>query len=756
MDRKEISTGLKDFAEYINYISIGLLVLQLIVFIAAMATKTSLVILTAILGVSALVSFTVLKEYSSNDHIKKQAFAIFKVSFVVFLLGAINDMLWMFLGLIDNNLISFLPLVADAIVIIFIVAMFQDPEKKMQETLDEFYRSDFKSFRANQNKEVTEKPGCAILGTDTTTHKPVILPLKDRYLHTLILGPTGSGKTSQSIIPMIYRDIQHKGDDKLGIIVLEPKGDLAEKVYAMCELFDRKGYYFNPMLKNCPYFNPLMGSETDVIENFVTTFNAFTSDSSSFFRNGNEVLLRRAIAVCYRVVEDDYKNGRSTKQYPTLIDLDTVLNNAGGNGKKMMRKFFQISFQNNERAVKEQHDIYHWFMDDYYSVTQGRPSKSYENTSDVRTILTKIISNKFLRDVLCPPDIMTPEEEARGFIDFRRCLAEREVIAISSAEGDLRDLGTFLGYFLILSLQSAVFSRPGNENTRPGCMLYIDEFQTYANTQFGNMLTKGRSYRVACHLATQNRALIGMNSGKNAKSFTELVDTNCRNLILYPGGNPDDAKYYSAKFGEEEYIDRQVSVSRQKFNPVYGWMMRAPSTTEREVEAKRARITPSEIMYREFGMITYSIIQNNTLQPPGVSQIQYIPREVNDKLDEMVAERNARELLSASNEFSRSALWDADKKNTVTKIEDDDEITIGNENDYDDDEYLDVEDGIAEYQTDDISLEDDMFEIEDTEDVENGEYPDFDIEELRDEYNKKNFETTEKTSDDEDVEDEEL
>ena len=68
-----------------------------------------------------------------------------------------------------------------------------------------------------------------------------------------------------------------------GITVLEPKGDLAEKVYAMAEHYGRKAVYFNPLLPDCPYFNPLYGDEEDVIENMATTFKMLNPDSPQFF-----------------------------------------------------------------------------------------------------------------------------------------------------------------------------------------------------------------------------------------------------------------------------------------------------------------------------------------------------------------------------------------------------------------------------------------------------------------------------------------
>ena len=93
-------------------------------------------------------------------------------------------------------------------------------------------------------------------------------------------------------------------------------------------------------------------------------------------------------------------------------------------------------------------------------------------------------------------------------MDFDEHLAKGGILCITTAQGKLRDLGRFLGYFVILNFQSSVFKREGNENTRKPHFLYIDEFQVYSNPGFADMLTQGRSYRVASHLATQNRALI--------------------------------------------------------------------------------------------------------------------------------------------------------------------------------------------------------------------------------------------------------
>lgn len=448
----------------------------------------------------------------------------------------------------------------------------------------------------------------------------------------LILGPTGSGKTSQIITPLVYADIKNKD---IGVICLEPKGDLAEKVYALSVLEGREAIYFNPTLKSCPYFNPLMGDETDVIENMVTTFKMLDPDSSNFFQDNNENLIRRSVKVLKRLRGDD----------ATLLELDMFINNVkqskgdskgplmvGGIGDMTITEFELMNKREPDARIrKENETIISWFKEEYFPGSMGgkMAPKAYEHCSGVRGQISKLISNKYLSRVLNPPK--SSELKPGDYLDFDTILSEGKVCAISSAQGKLRDLGRFLGFFLILQLQSSVFRRPGNEFTRRGCSLYIDEFQVYANSGFSDMLTMGRSYRVASHLATQNRALIGMNSGKSAKGFLDLVSTNARNVILFPGANGEDAQYYSKQFGEDLIVKEKRSISRDRAS-FANLGMRGQEKESISVDEKfESRLRSTDITYRRFGEVIYSIIQNDTLQKPGVCTVQFIPKDINDK-----------------------------------------------------------------------------------------------------------------------------
>lgn len=603
----------------------GVFAFQLSMFLTGFLLKKSFFIIQVI-AIALYFFLYILFKDKAEDSAKSLGMTLFKVGLLIFSLTTINHI---FLGGIekvtDTELragLTKVMLFTDLAVVIGIFGLFK--KENIEDFFEKTKETSVIEWLSGGEDEI--QPGDAVLGTDIDTGKPVRLPLKDRYLHLLALGPTGSGKTSQTILPMVYRDIQNPD---LGIIVIEPKSDLAEKVFAMARYHNREVEYFNPTLKDCPYFNPLYGDETDAIENIATTFKMLSPDSPQFFLDMNENLIRNAMKVIKRLYGND----------ATLLHLEKLIHNTGGEGEKMVKEFMKLPAEN-ESMVVENRDIALWFMQDYFTGTTGSrtATKTYEHCSGVRSQVMKLVSNKYLRRVLNPPPGHGSD------IDFDKALEEGKVIAIATAQGKLRDLGRFLGYFIILQLQSSVFRRPGNEKTRRGCMLYIDEFQVYSNPGFEDMLTQGRSYRVASHLATQTRALIGR-GGQSGKDFLEVVSTNARNIIVYPGGNADDARYFETIFGEEEVVKEQKGISRTKLSL---WTLFSRFEPEKETikenREEKPRYSVTDIIYKPFGQVFYRIIKNNSIQKPGIAQIEYIPKHVNDILDRMVDEYNESQL----------------------------------------------------------------------------------------------------------------
>lgn len=473
--------------------------------------------------------------------------------------------------------------------------------------------------------------GDTMLGTVLETGKPNRIPYKDRFLHTFVLGPTGSGKTSQSLTPMVARDVNYKD---IGIVCLEPKGDFAEMVYALAIKAGRPKedvVYFNPILKNCPYFNPLVGPEDDVCENIVTTFSTLENEKQVYFKNMDENLMRRCLKVVKRLYGDD----------ATLLMIDTLMNNYNNDGKRMLREL-RDNQDFEPGVVQENSDIYSWFVNDYYTQLSGdRPAtKTFEQCAGVRNQVSKLLANKTLRRILNPPK--ASELKEGEYVNFSKILNEGGVLTMCSAQGELRELSSFLGFFLIYSFESAVFRRPGNENTRKGVVFYVDEFQKYANEGYADLLTQGRSYRVASVLATQTRSGIAINAGPLGNMLTDLISTNARNKIIYPGGSEEDAEYYSKEFGTYEKRQENVSHSINGANTFFAGIDASRNSTSISTQiVTEAIFKPVDIRQRAFGQAVSQVVRNNTLQDAVVVELSWIPGDLKKWCDDYI-EKNIR------------------------------------------------------------------------------------------------------------------
>ena len=360
------------------------------------------------------------------------------------------------------------------------------------------------------------------------------------------------------------------------------------------------------------------------------------SDSSSFFKNSAETLLQNAIKAAKRVHGND----------ATLLHLNDLLTNNNGRGDEILRQLGMVS--TTSEKVLENRDIISWFNTDYYSTIKGMRggTKTYEHTSGIRSILANLLDSKRIRSVLCPPPGVGTD------LNFDEILRTGDKVAISTSTGLSDRIGGMLGSFIMLQLQSAIFRRPGDENTRVPVVLYIDEFQDYANPEFEAVLTKGRSFVVSATMATQTLGIVGEKAGDG---LVQNLQSNARNVIVYPGASAQDADYFVEKFGttEEVKVKRSVSkeVARYKIDEIKQDMGIDSVQRESISEDSKSvdRFTKAQIMYGPnhrtrkigdndaFGYIYYLVIVKNSPQPPSVAKIQYIPKDLKDKSDELVA-----------------------------------------------------------------------------------------------------------------------
>lgn len=427
---------------------------------------------------------------------------------------------------------------------------------------------------------------------------PVFIPEEDRFLHTLILGPVGCGKTHKSLLPMIKQDIDNPN---WGVTVMETDGDLALDTFLLAKEADRSAVLFDPTYKNCPKFNPLAGDEMDVVEYLAATFRLINPDSPQVFLDLNEQLLRNAVKVLKRLDASEGVDGK----YATLLSLDRLIQNTEGRGRDWVLQFSGIASAS-DREAAENRDIANWFLNEYFS--EG--SKTYENTPGIRSQVSKLVSNAYLRDVL-NPDF---EKGEHSELDFRAAIANKDIVCISIPRRTLRDLSRYVSLLMIQCFHTAVCRQNRGAVPQQPHSLYIDELAGFAYPNFSDLLIGGRKLRLSVNMTAQSRRLLVGDSGMDYRNLVEAISANARNVILHAGICKNDMSYYSAQlenYGDARSFWQKISVN-------------VPSQMEIEEACEWNSETP--------GKVVCSLVKGGAIFPPEIGYVSRLPENTQELL----------------------------------------------------------------------------------------------------------------------------
>ena len=173
------------------------------------------------------------------------------------------------------------------------------------------------------------------IGKDTKTNLPVYLNDASLYQNMLITGTIGTGKTSSSMYPFFKQLIEYH--DKLGMLILDVKGNFYKQVKVYAEEYNRlDDLYIIELNGNCKY-NPLdkPNLKASVLANRLKTILTLFSpnNSESYWLDKAEEVLTECIKLC-RLYNDDYV---------TFIEIHKLVNspNYYNEKVKVLRELFK-------------------------------------------------------------------------------------------------------------------------------------------------------------------------------------------------------------------------------------------------------------------------------------------------------------------------------------------------------------------------------------------------------------------------------
>lgn len=154
-------------------------------------------------------------------------------------------------------------------------------------------------------------------------------------------------------------------------------------------------------------------------------------------------------------------------------------------------------------------------------------------------------------------------------LNYDEALENGEITFVCTRRGDLGpNINTAFGLFFILLMQYSVLRRPGTEKTRVPHFLYIDEFSNYINASTEPLFTLYRKYRVATVISVQNLAQLEVSNNK----YKQTILSNCNNKIVFGNNTPEDNEWWSKEIGAKKEWDytNTYDTAKGEYSPNYG------------------------------------------------------------------------------------------------------------------------------------------------------------------------------------------
>lgn len=439
---------------------------------------------------------------------------------------------------------------------------------------------------------------------DRETGKTIKTPESRRFESTLIVGVSGSGKTSMMFEPMIARDIEKKyffreSAKELGYTALRTNiatlncpysNDYInenfslnmispvpskEKVYKA--FFSKLLYYYNgenSIYKNLgiTYMAPDYESIShikDVATNFGIKYHIIDpNDNTSIGLNpfSYEDPIKTSIAISsilkrLYASEDSYNLSNHDEAF-----MENVVTQAIENLVLLLKEVYPrlheealpnledlLDLLNDFDLIEEMAEKMKEFPElaEKYKIQLGYFKKTFYKTAHAREETEKYLqaSAAQLENMLRYPGVRNILCNRVNNLNYDKALANGDVTLVCTRRGDLGpSIHKAFGLFFILLMQQSVLSRPGNEKTRIPHFLYIDEFPPFVCKATEDIFTLYRKYRVGTIISSQNLSQFGKNGGNN---FRQTLLANCSTKVVFGNNTPEDNEWWEKEFGDK-------------------------------------------------------------------------------------------------------------------------------------------------------------------------------------------------------------
>ena len=331
---------------------------------------------------------------------------------------------------------------------------------------------------------------------ETEKEKDLIyLSEKSLYQNILITGTIGTGKTSSAMYPFTRQLISYSHNnegEKLGMLILDVKGNYYEKVLEFAKEFGRENDVITISLNGKYKYNPLHkpNLKPSILANRLKTILLLFSknNTESYWLDKAAQVLEECIKLC-RLYNDNYVT------FQELHKLVTMPNYYLEKVNLMREKFAQ-----NELSQSQVYDLLSsitFFQKEFLSLDD-------RTLSILKSEITRI-TNCFISDY----DVLktfNPIKEDLNFFGFEELLEKGKIVVLNMNINEYANLSKIIAAYLKLDFQTDVMARLAKNNFsnfRSVCFI-SDEYSEYCTETDANFFSQSREAKCINIVATQS------------------------------------------------------------------------------------------------------------------------------------------------------------------------------------------------------------------------------------------------------------
>lgn len=345
---------------------------------------------------------------------------------------------------------------------------------------------------------------------------PFGIKADDRTRHMYIIGKTGMGK-STLIENMVVQDIKN-GE---GLAFIDPHGKSA----AM--LLD----YIPPdRVKDVVYFAPF---DTDNPISF-NVMEDVGPDKRHLIANG-------LMSAFKKIWGPETWSDRM--QYILANTLLALLEYPDSTLLGVIRMLTDKAYRKKVVDNVKDPSVKAYWVDEFAKYSE---KYAQEATPAIQNKLGQFTSNPLIRNIIGQP---------HSSFDLRKMMDERKILIVNLSKGQLGEgNANLLGGMIITKIYLAAMSRAdlteGELKKLPNFYMYVDEFQSFANESFADILSEARKYKLALVVAHQYIKQMD-------EKVADAVFGNVGTQIMFRVGAPDAEvleKEYAPVFTAEDMV----------------------------------------------------------------------------------------------------------------------------------------------------------------------------------------------------------